>query len=163
MNSKINDEFLKELQEIINSSAVKTVQQIFGYEIHSDSEKLGDGAIVIAHVTFLDDFETINFCFVFDLTFVRTLISQLYPLDKFGEVETKEACEDTASELANIISNKIKYFMNSNGFQSIMELPTAETIKGGLSALDAENIVRVNFTSPQVETRKNALSVGMVA
>ena len=163
VHSKITSDFLEKLERIINDSTVETLEQLFGHRVHANGYR-GDGSdIIVAYVSFLEGTEKIRFCFVFDRPFIGFLTSKIYSIADFSDEEVRVAYEDTASELSNIICNQIKYFMNSHGFHSVMELPVVETPANGMADIHNENIVHVNFTSSHMDMETNAITIGMVA
>lgn len=123
----INPEFCKSLNEAIFDATTKTVVGLFGSKLAICQNKMDtDDATLLVSVTvpLMEGMEGIILRLVFDKQFLKTLVLGITS----GTNSINDAVyEDAASELANIIGNKVKSFLNSHGFFIIMEHPVIET------------------------------------
>ena len=147
LNSKLNDDFLNKLKVVINDSTIESLDQIFGYKIETSRacEKYDNS--IVAFVTFWEGIETLKFCFVFQNAFLQELLNQIYPEGSVTKDTFEELGKDTACEIVNIICNKIKAFLNKNGFYSIMNLPYAEVQNAAVNSLSNDVAINANFSA----------------
>jgi len=141
IKDKMTSGFCAALEETVRNSVKQTLEAMFGCRIdvsRSLAENTGDA--VIASVNFRQGIDVITLQLVFERSFIRLLVQEFYAGNAVP-VSDDEICNDSACELANIICHKIKFFMNSNGFMFVTDLPVA-----GTAASTDNAIVSMNFS-----------------
>lgn len=133
-----------DLAEIVTSSVVYTVSTMFGHKIdvlRSESYEPAARAVTARVILFQDDNYAI-FRFAFDRAMLMMLMSKFYPPEV---LEAEKPFEDSACEIANIVCNRVKSYLNEQGFNLVMHLPSVE--RGKVD--DKGKIVNLNFTLNQ--------------
>lgn len=116
----------EDLQQTIVQATIETIETFFGCPLKITAEKpLHDMGDIVACVPFRQGVETIILRLAFDKKFICALTSTFYDTD-IKDDKHREMCEDAASELANIIGNRVKFCMNSHAFTFVIDLPYVE-------------------------------------
>ncbi len=127
--------------EIVTRSVIHTVNTMFGQNIEAVRSNMPvKGDTVTVRVLLLQDDTCAVFRFAFDRALLVTLISSYYPPET---LEGNFPFEDGASEIANIVCNRVKKFLNQQGYNLAMSLPEIE--REGTGRLDP-GAVNLNFT-----------------
>lgn len=123
---KISIPLREGLQQTIIQATIETIETFFGCHLKIASEKpVHDMGDIVACVPFRQGIETVLLRLAFDRGFMCALTSTFYDTDIKND-KHREMCEDAASELANIIGNRVKFFMNSHAFTFVIDLPYIE-------------------------------------
>lgn len=124
---------------------------------------MSDSEAIIANVELWQGLESLKFYFVFQKTFIETLLSLAQTGMDADQLSNKEVCEDAAREIANIISNKIKAFINTNGYQFLIDLPEAQTSAYNADSEKKERVICINFANtPEALPPDSILCVDML-
>lgn len=133
----------EDLKNTIIQATTETVEAFFGCRIDITSEKQNiDNNFIIACVPFRQESEAILLRLAFEKAFIRDLTSAFYSGD-FDGSEKDRVDEDAASELANIIGNRVKFFMNAHAFDFDIDLPYIE--RASTTRSDKVKIIDLNF------------------
>lgn len=161
LSYRMDQQTAQGLEQTIMASTIETFDQIFGYKL-SFSPVSGsyNADSIVAHVEFWENFETFNVCFVFSKELIMSLMKSVYEDDTLTKEGIDEICKDAVCELVNIISNRIKLYINEQGFNSVMEIPTAEII----TTIDPEDMphnIKMNFRPLNANDMSNVIYVGL--
>jgi chemotaxis protein CheY-P-specific phosphatase CheC len=162
LNYRLDDNMAQELEETIATSTIEIFEQIFGYKLSFKpaNDTTYESDIIIAYVEFWENFETFNACFIFEKHLILSLVGQVYEDNVLTNDSVDELCKDAVCELVNIISNKIKLCINKQGFNSVMEIPTAE-ITRDINTANMLHKIRINFCPSSAEASKTVVYVGL--
>lgn len=162
LNYRLDETMSRELENTIASSTIETFEQIFGYKLSFKpaNDTVYSSDMIVANVEFWENFETFNVCFIFEKELILSLVGKVYEQGMMELNAADELCKDAVCELANIISNKIKLFINKQGFNSVMEIPTAE-IMNEINTADMLHKIQINFCPLNSDVPKNIIYVGL--
>lgn len=162
LNTAFSKEMVQGLQDTIALSTIETIDQIFGYKLsfNKESDTSYNSDAIIANVEFWENFDTFHVCFIFEKELIFSLVGSMYDDQKPDQDAINEICKDAVCELANIISNKIKLFINKHGFNSVMEIPSAEIISD-IDTAALPHKVKVSLCPLQADKLKNVIYVGL--
>jgi hypothetical protein len=131
----------KDVTTIISQAVVETVQVMFGQHIEVlRTARPVEADTVSVRVLLLQDEMCVVFRFAFERSLLVKLISSFYPSDA---QQDDLPYEDGASEIANIVCNRVKKFLNQQGYNLVMHLPEIER-EGGLPR--EPGVINLNFT-----------------
>lgn len=162
IKEKINQDVRRDLQQVVNRAAEDTVATLFGSILCVSNEKLGSKSDeLVVRVDLKQGVEGITLRLVFDYEFILTVVVGYYSSEAINEQE-RGICEDAACELANIICNQIKRFLNEQGLLLFMDLPAIETAES-VKEQGRENILDLYFSlmENQVPRKERVLSIGV--
>jgi hypothetical protein len=149
-----------ELAGAISDSVLKTVEALFGLRLHpsirngaggaarhgagrdKDGAKTAPASFVV-HVTLSQGEAQARLRLIFDRHLLETLVSDFYPREA---LRRDAVLEDAAAEIANVICNKIKAFVNRRGFGLEMGFPEARAVSSGEKPGDKDGPVSLAFT-----------------
>ena len=123
--SQLDAAFGRELKKIISDTTIEIVEMMFGYKLCSATPADLQGERVASFVTFTQGEARVKFCMTFEKPFIQSLIRDIYPEDVLSK-QASAIYQDTASELTNIICNRIKAYINGNGFDYEVSIPEPE-------------------------------------
>lgn len=156
----LDQSVIEGLEQTITASTIETFDQIFGHKLSfGDAAASQDTDVIVANVEFWESFETFSVFFIFEKALILSLIRSIYDEQTLRQ-DVDEICKDTVCELANIIGNKIKYYINQMGYSSVMEIPTAE-VMDTLNPSVLSHRICVSFCSSDIGDRKNVIYVGL--
>ncbi len=141
----------EDLTTNISGAVLETVETLFGekmYMVDAKDRKEGFSSLAV-NVVLTQGSKNARLRLVFDCSLIETLALTVYPKTA---LEDGSVLEDAAAEVANIICNKIKAFINAKGFSIEMGFP--EVDNSPLPANPDEGVVCLNFS-----TYKNRLAV----
>lgn len=161
LSNKIAPELLKELEDIISNSTIDTMNQIFGFQVSYNPDSLEySPELIIASVEFWDVLDSFTVTYIFERELILSLVKNIYDPATITKEGADEICKDTVSELANVISNKIKAFINRHGFNSVMEIPQAD-ILNAISPNEMPHNIHMHFCSGSDKDIKNVIYIGL--
>lgn len=143
-----------ELRDILADVTAKTLETFFGCKITAtENAQIDYHRSIVACVILRQGIEAVTLRLIFDYSFINKLVVGFYGNSNRSGDEELAMCEDAVSEMANIISNKVKYFMNNNGFSFYIDTPYIEK-----NIDDHENsIINLNFTISDSDVSENSL------
>lgn len=144
------------LQETISQITRESLETFFNCKLNvADHSDLDKDSIITACVAFRQGLESVTLRLSFDESFILALISNFYESD-FVDENQRALCEDAASELANVISNRVKYFMNSHDFTFFIDMPYIERDSNSRTP---DKIIDLNFSMQEALPAINKNSV----
>jgi CheY-specific phosphatase CheX len=106
-----------------------------------DAKKSEETDTIVTAVELKQDVFSANMLFSFDYDLLYILIEKIYPSEV---LEDREAFEDTACEITNIVCNRVKAMLNSFGTELEMSFPFVNR-DGKIVQLDAE-VISLHFS-----------------
>lgn len=111
--------------EALSSSVMDTIETMFGQKMEQAKDKKGEKNRDLAtSIMLTQGKDKARLRLVFDRTMLEQLASKVYTAE---EMKDDRIMKDAASEVTNVVCNKIKAFLNERGFQLNMSLPQEDT------------------------------------
>lgn len=111
--------------EALSSSVMDTIETMFGQKMEQAKDKKGEKNRDLAtSILLTQGKEKARLRLVFDRGMLEQLASKVYSAE---EMKDDRIMKDAASEVTNVVCNKIKAFLNERGFQLNMSLPQEDT------------------------------------
>ena len=142
----IKDDLLNELTDTINTATIESLSTIFGCKLNITQNFQDHQRAIISHVSIWQGLDSFKFYFVFDENFLKSLITKIYNQEEAQGNRFSELAMDTACELVNIICNRIKAFLNEQGFQFMMDIPDAMLSKESQPITSHDPLIKTNYS-----------------
>jgi hypothetical protein len=114
----------KDVTDIVAQAVIDTVRVMFGQHIEVvRSNRPAEKDTVTVRVLLLQKEMSAVFRFAFDKPLLVSLISSHYPPEM---LQDDVPYEDGASEIANIVCNRVKKYLNQQGYNLAMHFPEIE-------------------------------------
>ena len=149
MNAHINrinvllDELKSEISSLVTKSIINTIEVMFNETVVANplAEKSDTKDSIVTAVELKQDVFTASMLFSFDYDLLYALIEKVYTEDI---LEDREAFEDTACEITNIVCNRVKAMLNSFGTELEMSFPFVN--RDGKVVQFDEDVVSLHFS-----------------
>lgn len=113
-----------EFTEALSASVMDTIEAMFGQKLEAaDAQKRENTAIAVG-IMLEQGKEKARLRLVFERHLLEDLGSKVYSEE---ELKDEGVIKDAASEVANVVCNKIKAFLNARGFQLTMGFPEPDS------------------------------------
>lgn len=130
-----------EFTEALSASVMETIEAMFGQKLEAaDGQKKENSAIAVS-IMLEQGKERAKLRLVFDRHLLEDLGSKVYSDE---ELKDEGVIKDAASEVANVVCNKIKAFLNTRGFQLTMGFPEPDSPE--LPEKPGETTINLHFS-----------------
>lgn len=109
-----------EFTEALSASVMETIEAMFGQKLEAADGKKKENTAIAVGIMLEQGKEKAKLRLVFDRNLLEDLGSKVYSEE---ELKSDSVIKDAASEVANVVCNKIKAFLNARGFQLTMGFP----------------------------------------
>lgn len=143
LRDQITPQIGRELALVIGESVVETIEVMFGQKITVDEifAVLPDQRVIAANMLLKQGHDSARLRMLFDRNLVLRLVSGFYPREM---LENDGVLQDAACEIANIVCNRVKLYLNSKGLNISLGIPYADSDDAAQSDHD---IINLHFSS----------------
>ena len=125
-SSPLSRDHLQAIGDIIRQSLGETFRTLFHVDLNCDELRQhgkvpADAFICRANLSQED--RKISLFFSFDKLLLRVLLEDIYPAEL---LQDPMVYSDAASEIANIVGNNVKKYLNEHGFHLLLDIPYVE-------------------------------------
>lgn len=141
------------ISKLIQDSTKETFQNLFGINVSSDEVATADieaDNVLCCRADLHQEGLFASMLFSYDKTLLVNLIRDVYPPDM---LESEETIDDAGLEIANIVGNYVKAYLNENGYELKMEIP----YKFDVYSPAEDNAIHLHFAM-----QKNGLYIDFV-
>ena len=132
-----------ELTGAISDSVLQTVAAMFGRKIYAAGavNRKAEAPPFAVSVLLMQEKSAARLRMVFDRQLLEPLVADVYSAE---DLRNDAVLKDAASEIANVVGNRIKAFVNGKGFAVTMGFPEAED--PGKPVKDGAGVVSLDFS-----------------
>jgi CheY-specific phosphatase CheX len=143
MTQESQRQFMRDVSKIIVETVCKTVETLFSVSLNSKEiagiDKLCESDFIcIVRLHEGEKSATVRFGFEYSL--MKRLVTTVYSEEMAAD---KAVLRDAGSEVANIVSGRVKEYLNSKGLNLVTDIPS--TIEGPLDAHNDGSTVDLIF------------------
>ncbi|MBV6633556.1 MAG: chemotaxis protein CheX [Alphaproteobacteria bacterium] len=136
-------EFMKEVSDVIVENVCLTVKTLFEVDLRSEEifgiDKVCE-ADFICSVALSNGDDTAVVRFGFDYVLMERLVAKVFSEEVAAD---KTVLQDAGSEVANIVSGRVKEFLNSQGHNLKADIPN--TVEGPVTCHDKNTNIDIIF------------------
>jgi YesN/AraC family two-component response regulator len=141
-----------EFAEALSNSVMDTIETMFGQKMQQAQAKKRENRELAVSIMLTQGKDKARLRLVFDRAMLEQLAAKVYTPE---EMKDDRIMKDAASEVTNVVCNKIKAFLNERGFKLNMSLPQEDNPEAAQVA--SETTVNLYFSLV-----KNTLSIRSV-
>lgn len=138
------------VSDIVGKTMTGTFDTMFGREITAtdagEGAAHGGGMDICSQVSLTQGVSlNVDFSFHFDEKLLSEIAEETYP-EQARKIPMKMICEDMACAIANVVGSRVKAFLNGQGYDLSMNIPSAGAVNDSAPA-EPREFAHLSFRS----------------